>query len=409
MKRFFLAASVVFVSACGADDESGLGAPAAYPVPGCEAFAHGPCDVSGAACRERLMELTACLRGTDPMPVPPVTLMTVADYVARANAEIAANPPPDPNHYERALALLDLVAPGELSPAMLRAEDVTVLGYYRSAEDDIVLVDHGEPDEGYAISASQVLVHEFVHALQDRDVDLAAAREEHVTSFDGYLGYASVVEGEARLHETRYEASLLGLDSSRIDWAERYASVVEYGEEYVLGGDAPYSDTWGFFGYSVGARYVHHAWSSSGAPGVHELLDSPPSGARAVLASVDELVVDDFTEPEFAAPEPPTPWALWGEETLGAWGLALALTRVSVTPTWRPSALDWRGDRLWIYANEATPAGTIVVWSIELASDTAANNVQAVLSRSGLEVVRNERRITAARSTGAAVDWALAP
>ena len=402
-------ASFALVTGCSSDDgEPGLGEPGTYPVPGCERVNHRPCDVHDASCRARLMELAACLRGSDSMPVPPFTIVTVDEYVAQANAEILAHPPPDPNHYERALGMLGLVSPGELSPTMLSPEDVSLLGYYRNEEKDIVLVE--QPMDEYSLPASQVLVHEFVHALQDRDVDLGAAAQELVTTYDSYLGFASVVEGEARMHETRFEASLLGLDPARIDWTERYQNVVEFGAEYVLGGATPYSDTWGFFPYSLGSRFVNHAWQRSGAPGVRALLESPATHSRPVLASVTDLVTDDAAEPRFTAPEPPAPWTLWGDETLGAWGVAMALSRANRSVAMIDDALDWRGDRLWIYADGGSPEQTTMVWSIEFSSVEAAILAEQLLQRQSPHVALDETRVTVASSTTTdSLDWALVP
>jgi hypothetical protein len=354
------------------------------------------------------MDLAACLRGVDPMPLPPVTTKTIEEYLADANAELAEDPPPNPNHYERALAMLRLVTPGELSKSVLTADDVKILGYFRRAENDIVLIDRAADED--AISASQILVHEFIHALQDRDVDLVAAFDEAAGTYDSYLGYASVVEGEARMHESRFEASLLGLDPGSIDWNLHFQSVADYGEHYVLESDTPYSDTWGVFGYSLGARFVHHAWQRGGPAAVRELLDSPPSRARAVLASISELVVDDWPEPEFTAPEPPTPWTLWADETLGAWGVELVMAQLYLGEAAQSHALDWRGDRLWIYADDQTPARTTLVWDVEFASVDTAIRVESALRGINDALVRNETRVVVASSTsGEPLDWALAP
>jgi hypothetical protein len=413
MKKLALTFSLAtLVCGCGASgDEDGaepLGPPGSYPVLGCEHVDHRPCDVQDAPCRDRLMELAACLRGSEPMPVPPVTTITVAEYVTNVNAELAESPPPNPNHYERALGLLSLVSAGELSATMIRAEDVTLLGYYSFDEKNIVLIDH--PDDEDELPACQTLLHEFVHALQDRDFALAPLTEALATTYDSYLGVRSIIEGEARMHETTYAASLLGLDPSAIDWDERYASVAERDQAYVLEGDAPYSDSWWFFPYALGSRFVHHAFRRSGADGVRELFESPPTRARGILASTDDVVVDDFPEPEFTAPEAPSPWTLWAEDTLGAWGIAMVMTRQGASEAARDLALDWRGDRLWIYADDATPPRTTMIWDVEYASREAAVAADALMGGLGASVVRSETRVLVARSTAPdPIDWALVP
>jgi hypothetical protein len=415
VNRVLAAATAALLVGCGeahGDDERAaraLGEPPIHPVPGCETIDHRSCDIEVAACRERLIELAACLRGSDAIPVPPVTTMTTAEYAAIVNARLAENPPPDPNHYEQALVMLGLAEPGELSSTMIDADDVTLLGVYRFEEKDILIIDHDNQDGNEEERSNSTLVHEFVHALQDRDIDLAATYDEVVTSYDSYLAYGSVVEGEARLHETRFTASLLGLDPASIDWDERFQNLADLRESTVLDESSPYSATWGFFPYVLGSRFVHHAWSRSGYEGVRELYDSPPTRAHAIMASASDIVVDDWPEPVFEAPEAPTPWMLWSEESLGAWGVLLVLTRSGTPEGMRPLALDWRGDRLWTYSNDAVPAQTTMVWEIEFANVESATRVESV-APSTMGVVRRDRRVVLASSTGTtAIDWALVP
>ena len=77
----------------------------------------------------------------------------------------------------------------------------------------VIIVDRGEPADDP--STNNVLVHELIHALQDADVHLSAFREELAVGYDPSLGGRAVVEGEARLHQTRLWAAQLGL--ARVD------------------------------------------------------------------------------------------------------------------------------------------------------------------------------------------------
>jgi len=412
VNRFLAGASLALLWSCGADvddDETpnALGAPPIHPVPGCESIDHRACDIAEAACRDRLMLLAACLRGSEPLAVPPVTTMTTTEYAAVVNARLAADPPPDPNHYERALTLLGLVEPGELSETMIGPDDVSLWGQYRSEEKDILIIEQEEADN---IASNHVLVHEFVHALQDRELDLASSFDEFVTSYDSYLGYASVVEGEARMHEVRFTASLLGLDPADIDWGERFQNAVELGEAAILSEPSAYSKTYGYFPYSLGARFVHHAWLDSGSAGVSALLRAPPARAHAVMDSLFAVAVDDWPEPAFVAPTAPASWTLWGDESLGAWGLLLARTRMNPSQNMRQTALDWRGDHLYVYVDDAVPEQTTMAWNIELASVSSATRVEAIARGISMHVARSETRVVIAGSTGTnPVDWALVP
>ncbi|HEX6767213.1 MAG TPA: hypothetical protein VF103_17065, partial [Polyangiaceae bacterium] len=279
--------AVLFCAGCGSSDDEkpGLGAPATHPVPGCEHIDHHPCDIRTPRCQERLMELAACLRGSEPLPVPPVTTMNEEEFLAYLNADSVDEASPELDHYERALTLLHLVERGALAPSARAASDAKLFwGLYRNTEKDIVIVDHGVPADETAPNLT--LLHEFVHALQDSDVELDGLYEEFSTSYDSYLGVASIVEGEARFHESRFWASLLGLDPGEVDWSEHFQSITEFAEDAILEAPSPYLTTYGYFPYEFGARLVHHAWASRGAAGIDALFASPPTHAVAVMNSV---------------------------------------------------------------------------------------------------------------------------
>jgi hypothetical protein len=417
MKRPWLSPIVLSVAlaGCGGDPEvsdDSLGDSPQFRVAGCEAVDHSACDVRGEACQTRLLALAACLRGDEPGALPPITLMTEQEYADYLNDLIALDPPPDPNHYEAALTMLGLVEPGAFSPGTVVAESVArVWGVYRADKKDILLIDHGADSD--AESASNVLVHEFVHVLQDRDVDLAAFQEEHVTSYDSSLATRAVVEGEARLHQTRHWASLLGLNPAEIDWRQRFQGSLELGEAWVLEQPSPYSATRAEFPYAWGARYMHFAWEQGGLMGVLERFASPPKTSRALMASADGIAQPDATPIVFTAPTAPAPWTPAAENVLGAWSVFLAFATVQEPESARALALAWRGDGLFVYADPTSAAPrTAVVWRMDFADDTSASLAAQVAAGMAppLEVWREGTRVTLARSdSDLPLDWAFSP
>jgi hypothetical protein len=408
--RAFLAFAGAALFGCGSDDESsGIGPHPVYPVVGCEHIEHRPCDIRDGPCQERLMKLAACLRGSDPLPVPPVTMMTPSEFVDFVNQDTSEEPPPDPNHYERALTLLDLVEPGALSQSEIVEEDIEFLwGIYRHDDKDIVIVDHGvSADE---TTPNAVMLHEFVHALQDHDVDLGRYIEEYALDYDSALAARSVVEGEARFHESRYFASLLGLDPAAVDWTSHFQETAEYGEEWILSQPSPYLASYSSFPYEFGARLVHHAWSEAGAAGVDALFASPPTRSQAIMESVDEVVLADWPAPEFPALDTPVPWTLAARTSLGAWGLFLRLALAIEVGTARFIALELVGDELEVYANEDLPTETAVVWRLEFSRENSAAAFESHERQRSSALVREGARVVFARSTGTSpLDWALVP
>jgi hypothetical protein len=358
---------------CGGDDGDppGLGPATVHRVPGCERLDHRPCDVSTANCRERLMAVAACVRGGEPAPVPPVSVMTESAYASYLNALLAEEePPPVPNHYEVALVLLKLATPGALSRPRVVSEQAKFVGaFYRHDSKDIVLVEHAEKLD--ATEGSILFVHELIHALQDRDVDLAAFWEEHATSVDAMLAVRSVVEGEARLHESRYAAAALGLDPAGVDWAKHFDSAIQRNAEELRLEESPYGPGYLTFPYFWGARYAYTAYRAGGFDGVLARFASPSLTSRAVMASVETPLPDEPAPPEISAPTLPPEWTPFTEVTLGAFGVYLLTEQTTDSTNWPSStALAWRNDRLFVF--ESTTGGTAVVWHLELATETDA-------------------------------------
>jgi len=352
-----------------------------HPVPGCEAIDHTPCDARDLSCQTRLFALAGCLRGEDPGPLPPITVLSEADFAAMLTMEAAMRAPqPHLATWDWALSSLKLIEPGGLAvDTMISQSAKWVLGEFRSdPRKEILVIDHGADFD--AESASPVLVHEMVHALQDREVDLMQFETTFDKSDDASLAARSIVEGEARMHETRYRASVLGLDPAEIDWPRRFENAVALDEKYLLMEASPLTATSRAFPYEWGARYVYNRWAQGGMDGVHGLFLAPPVTTRVLMASVE---VDVDPEPAPAAaplPSPPVGWTALDTATLGAWGLFLAMTEATpgaIRSDVETLALSWRGDGVGIYEG---PAGaTAVVWHIDMGSITSAAQVASLL------------------------------
>jgi hypothetical protein len=412
--RPWLALVALAVAACSDDDAPGdpLGVVPQFPVPGCEHIEHSPCNVTDARCQERLLGLAACLRGSEPGSVPPVTLMTEQEYAAYVSDQFAADPPEDPPHYEEALVLLGLAKSGALSQSTLTADALEhVWGVYRDDTDDVLLIDHGFG--GDVSSASNVLVHEFVHVLQDREIDLTAFRETHSSSVDSMLAARGAVEGEARFHQTRYWASLLGLNPAEIDWRRRLQQAVELSETWVLEQPSPYTAMRQVFQYEWGARNIGFVWETGGRTAVRERLDAPPKTTHTLLASVDGAASPELEGVPVEAPLPPAEWTLLHDTTQGAWCvfLLLASSGGAEPAHARELALAWRGDRFTVYSGAiGTAPDTAVVWELVFADASGAAAVDE-LAKSlvpAVGVVRTDARLViAASKSGRPLDWAF--
>ena len=220
----------------------------------------------------------------------------------------------------------------------------------------------------------------MVHALQDREVDLTQFQTTFAKSDDASLADRSIIEGEARMHETRYRAAVLGLDPAEVDWPRRFESTVAVDEKYLLMQPSPLTATSMAFPYEWGARYVYNRWVLDGMGGVHGLFLAPPVTTRVLMASTDGDVDPEPAPERPALPSPPVDWTAVGSDVLGAWGLFLAMsagTPGAVTADVETLALAWKSDAIEIY--EGSTGTTAVVWRIDMGSPALAAQAASLL------------------------------
>ncbi|HEY3497572.1 MAG TPA: hypothetical protein VGK73_22900, partial [Polyangiaceae bacterium] len=340
---------VLLACSCGeVSDESELGAAPFFPVPECAHLEQRACDIRAVACQTQILALAACLRGEEPGELPSVELMTPAEVRTYYESAAEEDDGPDPTHYEHALSSLGLVAPGAFSDESRITDQVDFLGgFYEFTTKRLVIVDRDEAGLE-PLPGSAILLHEFVHYLQDRELDLAAYYEAEADSDDSRLALVSLVEGEAEFYEWRYVAALAGIDGAEVDWKKTFQNLIVEDELGMLEEESPYLERYRTFRYSFGSRYVHWLHERGGSAAVHEAYASPPLTTRTLMASATEPVVD-LDPAEFAEPLPPPEWSLFYAPTsLGAWGVFLLALPAAGIDAARSLALAWRGDRLWI-------------------------------------------------------------
>jgi hypothetical protein len=398
---------------CGENsDGTPAGAPKPYPVIGCETIDPAACDVNATACQDKLLKLAACMRGSEPGELLPVTHMTADQYAATLEAEAATEAPaPEAPHVAVTLTRLGLAEARALdSGASVMRQSTEVAAFYRWDSKDIVLIDR--PDVT-PLDSNGALLHEFVHALQDRESDLTAYARAHFDGpADALLATDAIVEGEARFHEYVYALSLLGYDPHTVNLNTFFGNLVANDEPLFLDEPSPILMAQYVFPYDWGARYVHLAWS--GHQSMLGLLAKPPETTHTILASVDRVTDDAFTPSDIAAPSAPDTWTELRAEVLGAFGTFLMLQKLAGTEPARALALAWRGDRLSVYAGSEASGDqttTAFVWSCEFDGDAHASDAGELLAHGleGVAVHVSGTRVTvAAADNGADVSWASA-
>lgn len=192
-------------------------------------------------------------------------------------------------------------------------------------------------------------------------------------SYDQHLALTMLVEGEARLHETRANAAMLGLDLEHLDLA---MSVMESRcnyERMLFGGQV---DLFGFgsiaLNYGYGADWAFRLWQAEGSSAIRHLMDAAPPSVLDALSQLwfDESAADitlvpypDDTVYEGNAPAMFT--------RLGPWGIYLETHAQLGEQTAREVATAWRGDQLEAFnvpQDVTVTTDWAVRWTLEFAT-----------------------------------------
>jgi hypothetical protein len=354
------------VAGCSDADPGAVGG---YPLPECPKLDIAPCDTRAPECQQRLLELAACVYGVESAPAVPIRVVTEAQLVDELEA--ADDEPDEPDdaaeleRLERALVDLRLLAPGALTEGRGRTEDLVdrVDGVYRDAEHGIALVDRGMPKNDAESNA--VLVHELVHAIQDAVYDLNTWQAQYDSDLDTLLALRSVSEGQATYAQFRVVFAMLGYDLSRYDLSGPMDDFRSRLMRSAHADPSPYTASLTTFPYAAGVGPAARGWSASEPHFSAARFEAPPLTTWRALS--------DSYAPELSEPDPvelPDPdldpdFVAVGSSALGAFMLELFLGAQGFdAETARSLALDWRADRLWVYAGPQQRTGFL--WQVEL-------------------------------------------
>jgi hypothetical protein len=373
-------------TACGSDSQHTASSPLdnyGVPIAGCEQYGYDACDITTASCQANLFGLVQCVRKTPEGTLPPVTIITPAQYQDSLTQGSSQLNPDDLKRYEAALVLLGLASPGDLTVSnQVNVLVTTVSAYYTSDEKKVYVIRPDTPQTAADLHAqSTTLAHEFVHALQDQAFDLKQFETGHSGSYDANLATRSVVEGEAILYETMIRAAFDGLTPDQVNYTERFVNAAQQLlQRYAT--DSPYLITPRIFPYFYGGPYVYLQLLAAGRPGVDSLFASPPPASLPYIVSQGSIVDTPLDPVTNAAPTSVSGATLFAEDTLGAWLTYETLNHISASSQ-SPSEVvgGWRGDRLWIY-NDGTTTNVAVIWRVRWSTQGDATHFVDVTNAS---------------------------
>lgn len=364
-------------------------------IAGCESESYSACAIADTACQEQIFRAVSCLRQMPDATRPTIRVITRDEYEALllapapASEEPAEAPEPmaeaesstvgigDPR-VSRTLELLGLAQPADFSAesfATLYSESVP--GYYANDDDVITVIDQGDEQGSTDGDDTLLIAHEYLHALQDQDVDLASVRAENAT-FDQFLATLAVTEGEASMFEAFYAAAMWQLEGE-IDFDSHFTAWIPSVEEY-YGAQSPLLVGPRYFPYSFGARYVYGVYSEGGVPAVRDIYSNMPTSVVGMLGGELEGASAESLE-ALPAPAPPPEFELVAQDTLGPWIFGKFLQRSLSQYAFDQLASHWRGDRFFVYSRgETTVTG---IWVVQLDNSSAAQQYSAMLSGGG--------------------------
>jgi hypothetical protein len=240
-----------------------------------------PCDIRDPDCQRRTAEGAACLRGVAPLEVPVVVVPRHQFGPAPGDGSGVI----DLDAWITAMGLLELGSP-DLRPVDLAVEQTAwVGGQYSPETKTIVVIDDGEPLD--SLGYVGLLAHEYVHALQDRDVDLAAFDRRTIRDTDSALAAGALVEGEAALVEDLAALAQFGSEEGLVPWTRIYQDWQRNQRRNAEREENPVLLAGAHFRYAFGASVVRDLRTAGGWDEVRRLYDTPPVTTRQVLAAVE--------------------------------------------------------------------------------------------------------------------------
>ena len=207
-----------------------------------------------------------------------------------------------------------------------------------------------------------LLMHEYVHALQDQHFDLLQLLAARPFNFDRSEAAFAVVEGDAMNVQRRREQGEAVWSRRALEEIGRSedARFDEYRKE--IGAFFPPLLTETFiFRYRDGTRFVEAVRRQSGARGVDELFRRPPVSSEQILhpdkyfagETPREVTLD---EASFAA----NSWKLAAATPLGELGVRGLLLKSLKTTEATRAAAGWGGDRAYLF--ERAKSTLLFVW-----------------------------------------------
>jgi hypothetical protein len=352
-----------------------------------------PCDITDKECQKAIFRQTAEVRGQDGAKMPPIYVITRAQYRDALERYLAEQPPdPTGGAIEAAYALLGVLPEdmGEADEAYIDDLAEGVAAFYSPGSGDVTIIDDSAENE---VDGTYVLSHEFVHALQHQRGDLA--RPAGARDTDTLVSFDSLIEGEAVYLSNAFMAGLVDMKLDPVEMEKYFDNLTEVMLTTIAGTDAPLYLAAEILPYPLGGRGVLHAFEAEGLAGIEALHASEPRSLAFWLADAEPPA----TALRCDVPAAPPGFTQLERDRLGVAGLVAIEAGLGRMPSLDLGSV-WRDDRVAIYAN-AEVDHVAIAYRVRFDATAAASELESAFAADPeLELVRTEDELLVLAANG---------
>ena len=369
------------------------------------------CDITEPVCQGAIFASVAEVVDVDEVEVPPVRTISVAQFEQELQRGVNRDDLTGNDARTRGLRLMGFIPESSASATQASIDHrvSAIAAYYDRGNQSITIIDR-DYDE---LAAQSILAHEFLHAIQDREVGIGSVYAD-VDTTDGVMGARTVIEGDATYVSFAWVYEQLGVELDALDWQRIYEDFQGRLRARAADPELAITSTASSFPYAYGIALLGRVIQADGLPGRAAMFTDPPPSALAGMLGYSAFRENGFTPvnaPDAAFPAPPVGSEPASENRVGAWYFFATLLRLGFDElaSW-VGATTWRGDQFGIFEDGAE---VVAVWRIRLNADPTS--VVDAINQSGREVawsafsMNNDVFILAAESDALLAVWEAQP
>lgn len=342
----------------------------------------GPCDVRRADCQSAVLALTACVRGDANVPLPPLRVITPAQFRDELTNQVSATG--SDTLTDAALVALHLLPAGMTSTAAaVEAQAQGVVAFYDDENKGVTIIDGGQL--GDQQEAMYELSHELTHYLQDQTVGIAELTKQFPRTNDGVTAARNLIEGEAVVNSTRALAMIMQRAVNRVPWGQLFENLDRTLLSNVNAASARLQTAALILPYAVGTRYVGQVWNGYDRAHVDDLFAQAPRAVVDWLAGYgQDMPAPTLVEAlDCGPPEAPSGYVLEVLDSFGPTG-ALALLAAAEPASDLTLTAALRGDAIAVYDKPETgDSSVLVAWRLRFDTADSAREFASIIGSLG--------------------------